>query len=101
MRYEKMIKSIAAGNLDVMDRGDILIREMCKLMETMLNYKYIKKHYDDKGTTMEDRLNEIRNAMVTVTSDMDVYMEQLRVRDSVRDKAYKRIEKIYNKIREN
>lgn len=100
-KYDEMIEVIAAGDMGEFDRGDILIREMCKLMETMLNYKYIKSHYDDKGTTMEDKINEIKNAMSVVTSDMDVYAEQLSIRNAVHQKAYKRVDKIYNKIREN
>ena len=93
-----MVKTIADGDRTVFERGDIVIRELCKLTENILDYRYAGEHYDGDGTVLEDKKNKIKKTLVLVKSDLDVYMEQLGITDEVRDNTAKRLDKITKKI---
>ena len=98
MKYMDMIKKIANGERTAFERGDIIIRELCRLTEDILDYRYAGEHYNGDGTVLDDKRNQIKKSLVIVKSDLDVYMEQLGITDEVRDKSNKRLEKIANKI---
>lgn len=98
MKYMDMVKTIANGERTAFERGDIIIRELCRLTEDILDYRYAGEHYDGNGTVLDDKRNQIKKSLVLVKSDLDVYMEQLGITDEVKDKSNKRLEKITNKI---
>lgn len=96
--YNEMITTIANGDMGKFERGELIIREMCKMTECILNYKYAAVHYKGSGTIVEDKLSEVKNAMAVLVSDMDVYAVQMGIKDKVDEKAAKRIEKISQKL---
>lgn len=98
MKYEDNIKTIATSDRDVFERGDILIKEINMLETSILDYRYAADHYDlTKGTVMQDEINKIKNNLVIVMGDLDVYAEQLGVGEEVNVKKGKRIDKIAKK----
>lgn len=98
MRYENMVKVIADSDRTQFERGDILIKEMNRLSSDILDYRYAAEHYSGDGTVLEDKRNQIKNSLVVIKSDLDVYMEQLGITEVVADKAAKRLDKIVSKM---
>ena len=45
MKYYEEIKVIADSNKSLMDRGDLIIKHMCRLTEDILNYRYACEKY--------------------------------------------------------
>ena len=98
MKYENMIKVMADGDKSQFERGDILIKEMNRLSSDILDYRYAAEHYKGNGTVLEDKKNHIKNSLVLVITDLDVYMEQMEITETVHDKANKRLNKLVEKI---
>lgn len=98
MKYENMVKIMAKSNRTQFERADILIKEMSKLTIDLLDYRYAAEHYKGEGTAINDRKNQIKNSLVLVMTDIDIYMEQMGMTEEVKDKANKRLGKLVNKI---
>lgn len=98
MKYENMVKLMANSNRTQFERADILIKEMSKLTIDLLDYRYTAEHYKGEGTAINDRKNQIKNSLVLVMTDIDIYMEQMGMTEEVKDKANKRLGKLVNKI---
>lgn len=98
MKYENMVKLMADSNRSQFERADILIKEMSKLTMDLLDYRYTAEHYKGEGTAVNDRKNQIKNSLVLVMTDIDIYMEQMGITEEVKDKANKRLSKLVNKI---
>lgn len=98
MKYENMVKLMADSNRSQFERADILIKEMSKLTMDLLDYRYTAEHYKGEGTAVNDRKNQIKNSLVLVMTDIDIYMEQMGMTEEVKDKANKRLGKLVNKI---
>ena len=98
MKYENMVKLMADSNRTQFERADILIKEMSKLTMDLLDYRYTAEHYKGEGTAVNDRKNQIKNSLVLVMTDIDIYMEQMGMTEEVKDKANKRLGKLVNKI---
>lgn len=95
MDYRKAVKTMAKGDRDILEKGDVLIKEMCKLITEIMDYRYASVHYKStKGTVMSDKVNQIRNATAVVVGDLEVYAESLGITDSVQSRKVKRIIKI-------
>lgn len=98
MKYMDMVKTIANGERTAFERGDIIIRELCRLTEDILNYRYAGEHYDGNGNALEDMRNRIKKDLALVKTDLDIYMEQLGITEDVEDKATKRLEKLVKRM---
>ena len=98
MKYEEMVKIVANGQRTAFERGDVIIREMCGLIDSILDYRYAGEHYNGDGTALEDKKNLIKKNLVLVTTDLDIYMEQLGITEEVKNKATKRLEKIAKRV---
>lgn len=98
MKYENMVKIMANSNRTQFERADVLIKEMSKLTMDLLDYRYTAEHYKGEGTVVDDRKNQIKNSLVLVMTDIDIYIEQMGMTEEVKDKANKRLGKLVNKI---
>ena len=102
MTYEEMITKLAATEITDIERGENLIRSMIKTMDAIMNYKYVSEHYKgDAPGVMIDQTNIIKNALVVMIGDMDIFMEVLHITNAVQYKAERRITKIINKVENN
>lgn len=97
MKYEEMIKVLANDGMSELDREDILIREMAKLVEDLLHYRYVTTH-DTKGTVVEDSKNLIKKSATLVETDLNVLIEQMGLTDDVRKRSRKRLDKLVDKV---
>ena len=98
MEYENLVKKIANSDRTETERGEVLIREMCRLMTDIVDYRYTKEHYEGGGTVIDDKRNNIKKSMSVVMSELDVYAEQLGVSDDVYYKKKKRLYKILDRM---
>jgi hypothetical protein len=98
MKYENMVKIIADSNRTQFERGDILIKEMNRLSTDILDYRYAAEHYNGEGTVIEDKRNQIKNSLVLIKSDLDIYIEQMGMTETVNNKSSKRLSKIVDKM---
>lgn len=97
MKYEEMIKVLANNGMSELEREDILIREMAKLVEDLLHYRYVMTH-ETKGTVVEDSKNLIKKSATLVETDLSVLIEQMGLTDDVRKRARKRLDKLVDKV---
>ena len=97
MKYEEMIKVLANNGMSELEREDILIREMAKLVEDLLHYRYVMTH-ETKGTIVEDSKNLIKKSATLVETDLSVLIEQMGLTDDVRKRARKRLDKLVDKV---
>ena len=99
MKYNEMVKKIADGNKTRFERGEVIIKEMNKLSTDILDYKYAAEHCsDDYGTVVEDRKNHIKNSIIVLKSDLDVYIEQLGLTEVIDKKATERLDRLAKKM---
>lgn len=99
MRYEDMIKIIAKTDKTVVDRGDIVIKDMSRLINDIMNYRYTVEHYKgDTEDVLTDKLMSVKNSMAILESDMDIYKETADISSKVESKKIGRINKIMDKI---
>lgn len=99
MKYEDNVEVIATVNNDAFEKADVIIKEMCQLTTTLLNYKYLATHGDlTKGNVGQDELNKIAKDISIVVSDIDIYAKQIGVTEEVNDKRQKRVEKMARKL---
>ena len=96
MKYEEMIKTLANNGMSELEREDILIREMARLVEDLLHYRYVVTH-ETKGTIVEDSKNLIKKSATLVQTDLSMLIEQLGLTDDVRKRSEKRLNKLINK----
>ena len=98
--YREMIKELAESEISDIERGDLLIRDMCKTIDAILVYKYTKDYYSgNSDSVIQDRINAIDQAMAVMVGNMDIYMEILQITYSVQQHNNKRIQKILKRIR--
>lgn len=100
---EDIIKVFRHDGISEIERGDILIKNMCRVTTDLLNYRYTVNHYvgDDTSTVVTDIVCRIKNSLALLLSDMEIYMDQLDITDKVRQKKVERINKLAEKIRRN
>lgn len=98
MKYNDGVKTIANSNRSITERGNVTIKEICQLIEQIVDYNYATEHYKGDGTVIEDKKNSVKNSLTLVMSDLDIYTEQLGLTDKVRDKMEARINKIVNRL---
>lgn len=100
---EDIIKVFRHDGISEIERGDVLIKNMCRVTTDLLNYRYTVNHYvgDDTSTVVTDIVCRIKNSLALLLSDMEIYMDQLDITDKVRQKKVERINKLAEKIRRN
>lgn len=100
---EDIIKVFRHDGISEIERGDILIKNMCRVTTDLLNYRYTVNHYvgDNTSTVVTDIVCRIKNSLALLLSDMEIYMDQLDITDKVRQKKVERINKLAEKIRRN
>ena len=99
MKYYEELNVIAKSDKNIFERGDMIIKDMCRLTQDILNYRYTcEKYKGDNASVVEDKMNSIKNTMGILISDLDIYMEVAKIKDSVDDKATKRIHKVADKL---
>lgn len=98
--YEEALKAIVNSNRDELDRGDMIISEMCKLTQNLLDYRYAVNHYEgnQKGVLI-DKIGTIKNTLSVLLGDIDMYMEYVDITDKVNKKKEERVIKIAAKIK--
>ena len=100
---EESIKIFRYDGISEVERGDILIKDMCRVTTDLLNYRYTINHYvgDNTSTVVTDIVCQIKNSLALLLSDMEIYMDQMDIVDKVRDKADKRLWKMADRVRKN
>lgn len=90
------------GAFTINDRGQLVVRSMCKTIDAIINYNYADVHYvgDDTSSVMKDKLASIKNNLAVLLSDLELYMNALNIADDTRVKAYKRIVKMAERVKE-
>ena len=92
---------VIAYNRTIVDQCDVLTKEMCQMIITMTNFKYVFEHCDmSKGTVWKDEINKLKNDISIVSSDLDIFMSMANITEDVGIKKEKRIEKMAKKIKE-
>ena len=96
------IKIIANTDMSIHDRGNNLIKDMSKLTENILDYRFACENYKGgtNSTVTDDMVNKIKNSLALLISDINIYTEQLHITNKVRDKADKRLNRIANRIQD-
>ena len=95
--YIEAIKKLADGDRTELERADILIREMCRVTNNLLDYRYAVEHYKGSGTALNDMLGTMATSIALLESDLDVYKEYMNITDKVNKKKENRVIKLANK----
>ena len=98
MKYKEAVSKMANGNRDELDRGDVIIREMCRLTNDLLDYRYTISHYE--GTqegVYSDKVGTIKNSLAVLLGDIDMYTEYMGITEKVQQKKEERVIKLANK----
>lgn len=100
MKYEDALRTISTSAKTETERADILIKEMCRLTNDLLDYRYAVENCKavGKSTMVADYVGKIKNSMALVVSDMDILMDQFDITDKVRQKAVDRVNRIADRI---
>ena len=100
MQYNEMVRTIAKdGDVSVNDRGHLLIREMSKLIDAIMDDEYVDEHYHSNvESVLYDKTMAIKNSMAILEGDLDLYKEVLGITDKVENKKENRIHKIYGRM---
>ena len=95
------IKTIAINGKNEVEMGDAMIKDMCRLTNDLLDYRYVVEHYEansESSTMLRDRVNVVKKSMVVLMSDMEIYAEQMDITDEVEKLINKRINKIVKRL---
>ena len=95
--YKKNLKVLARGDKNEVDRADIIMKEMCRLMTDFIDYRYAVENYKGGGTVLADKVNTIKNSLAVLLGDVDVYMEYMNISGKVEEKKENRINNIAKK----
>lgn len=101
IKYSDAVKIVAGSDYTLLERGDMIMRDMAWLAESLVNYRYSYDHVEgDRDTALENRMSAIKNNMAILAGELDVYMELAGIRDSVVAKKTNRIRGIANRVKE-
>lgn len=97
--YEDAVKTMIVNGKDELDRGDMIIKEMSRLTQDLLDYRYTVNHYEgnQKGV-YSDKIGTIKNTLAVLLGDIDMYMEYVGITDKVDKKKEERIIRLAEKI---
>lgn len=96
MSYIDDVKKIVANsNVSIEDEEDIIVKNMCILIEKIMDYRYAARHYKGNNlNVIEDKVSSIKNAMSVTGSNLDIYAEMLDIYEKVEHKKEQRITKM-------
>lgn len=99
---EKINLILENGSVNTNERGQLLIRSLCRAVDSIVDYNYAETHYrgDKNSTVMKDKVSAIKNTLAVVVSDMELYMTALDIADNTRVKAHNRICRMADRIME-
>ena len=96
MSYVDDVKKIVANsNVSIEDEENIVVKNMCILIEKIIDYRYAARHYKGNNlNVLEDKVASIKNAMSVTGSNLDIYAEMLNIYEKVEYKKVQRITKM-------
>lgn len=96
MSYVDDVKKIVANsNVSIEDEENIVVKNMCILIEKIIDYRYAVRHYKGNNlNVIEDKVSSIKNAMSVTGSNLDIYAEMLNIYEKVEYKKVQRITKM-------
>lgn len=97
MNYEEALEICANSDKTVESRGELIIRDMCRMINDILDYKYALENYHGTGTVLEDKRNVIKKSLVLLESDLDIYKKMLGINEDIFTAKTKRVTKIAEK----
>lgn len=98
MNYEEALGVCANSDKTVESRGELIIRNMCRMINDILDYKYALENYHGTGTVIDDKRNVVKNSMALLESEIDIYKTMLDITDDVFTTKVKRTVRIAEKI---
>ena len=97
--YIELVKVIADSDKTEFERGEIVIKDMSKVISDILDYKYAAENYKgDAEGVLDDKINSIKNSVARLESDLDVYKERMGISKKVAQKKEDRAAKIVELI---
>ena len=96
MKYKTIIQIIVQNNDKTeLERGDILIKDMSRLIVDLVNYRYAVENYKgDQEGVLQDHLGKVKNSVALLMGDLDIYNEQVGITAKVEGKKCYRINRI-------
>lgn len=99
MEYWKALQIVADSDKTILDRGDIIIKDACRLTNDILDYRYAAERYKgDRDRILAEKIATIKNSMALLESELRIYEEMAGIAGDVEKRATKRIIKIAEKI---
>ena len=98
MNYWEKVKELAhnGGKTDI-ERGEVIIREMLRLIGDLIDYRWAVEHYKGTGTAINDKKNSVKNSLALLISDLDIYTEQMGLTKKVQKRSDDRLEDLIKK----
>lgn len=95
MKYKEKIKKIA-DNGSTLIEGDILIRDMSRVIDDVMEYRYAAEHYNKK--VLDDKKSPVASSIAILIGDLEVYQEMLGITEKVGKKKTERVSKLADKM---
>lgn len=96
------IEKVANAGRTEFEYGEILVKDMSRLIIDILDYNYACKNYEGNMKAIkQDKIGTISKSLVLLMSDLDVYMYMLGITESVKEKEAARLEKIAKRCKNN
>lgn len=101
MKYKTIIQIIVQNNDKTeLERGDILIKDMSRLIVDLINYRYAVENYKgNQEGVLQDNLSKVKNSVALLMGDLDIYNEQVGITTKVEGRKTDRMNRIAKKIR--
>ena len=79
----------------ILDRGDILIKDCCRLINDLMDYRYAAEHYKgDMDAILKEKQSTIKNTLGIFMSNSWLYMENIKIYKAVNNKGKQRMTKL-------
>lgn len=100
MKYDEMVKKVAnTKDKSISDRCDMVIQSMTKVIYDIIEYRWAVEHYEGNSqSVLTDKANTIKNSSFIMESSLDLLNEALGIRDQVKEKKEKRLERLVNRL---
>lgn len=98
IEYIKAIEICANSDKTIEDRGELIIRNICRTTIDILDYKYALNNYKGGGTVLDDKRNVVKNSIALLESEIEIYKKMLGITDDVYAAKCKRTIKVAERI---